>query len=809
MARLVVRALLALILLSLLAASPPGHRVPVLAADILGITPSGGPPGTPISISVDAGTFTPGSPVSATLQDSAANPSQSLGNWAAGADGSVQLASTIPLQVVVGAATITVSGVANGTLLSLHTTYLVQPAIVVTPNHGPAGASVAITIYGSGFGANAHVAFSMNGVPISGLGVATGSLGFFAPVAATVQVPTSGTPVIIGASDSTGAQAQAAFTVDAAVSSPATATATPTPAPAAITPTLILSPTVVPLGGTFSVTGNGFTPGHPISFTIGGVPAATTIPVAADAAGHFAMIFTLPTTVPLGPTVLTATDNTGTGVVQAAFTVGNPLPTATATATATSTPMVTTGASGVTNAYFAEGYTGQATTNGTATFNEMLNFLNPAGAPAPVTITYFTQDGTPPISVSRTIPASSSYQESVTADVGPDKIVGAQITSSQKVFVTRTIYRTAASGARLDGSTTLPASAPALTWAFPEGYTGISFQEYLTLLNPSTVPATVTVTLAPQADSAVGARVLSLSVPPQSRRTANIRALNLGNTARSVGMLVTSTVPIVAERVEYYGDGAGSGKFGSTVSSGITAPATQVRFPVLSSGGTAPNSQGQAQPVGDQAYITILNPASSGSPVQVAAAFAGPGGAPLGQPVTVDVPPGTRRTITVNTALGSGPLGPVSAVLNASGPIDAEAAQYAGGSPNSGPHPGIAFAGSATPTTDAFLTDLATALANGTPIKRSLFLFNPTNVAEQISATYIGAGGTPATASYSVPAGGILTVDVNQDTLPLGPATALGAELRLTSGLGGGFLAASVGVTLDGLSATENLAVSN
>ncbi|MGH2389753.1 MAG: DUF5719 family protein, partial [Chloroflexota bacterium] len=385
----------------------------------------------------------------------------------------------------------------------------------------------------------------------------------------------------------------------------------------------------------------------------------------------------------------------------------------------------------------------------------------------------------------------------------------AEVTSAQRVFVTRTIERQAVHGARLDGSTSLPTSAPALTWGFPEGYTGITFQEYLTLLNPSTAPATVTVTLAPQADSAAGARVLTEAVPAQSRRTVNIRALNQGAKAQSVGMLVSSTVPIVAERVEYFGDGAGSAKFGSTVSPGITGPAAQLRFPVLSSGGSASDNRGVAQAMGDQAYITILNPALTGSPVQVAAAFANASGISLGQAVMVDVPPGTRRTIVVNNGIGAGAAGPVSAVLNASGPIEAEAAQYVGGSPNSGPHPGVAFAGAATPTTDAFLTNLATAQADGTPVKRTLFLFNPTSGSEQIAATYFGSGGARATAGYTVAAGSILTINVSQDTQTIGPSLALGAELRLVSGTGGGFLAAAVGVTLDGLSATEDAGTPN
>ena len=89
-------------------------------------------------------------------------------------------------------------------------------------------------------------------------------------------------------------------------------------------------------------------------------------------------------------------------------------------------------------------------------------------------------------------------------DVGADKVVAAQVTSPQRVYVTRTMTRIAPDGARLDGSATLPVAAPATTWGFPEGYTGVTFQEYLTLLNPTASPANVTILLAPQADSAQG-----------------------------------------------------------------------------------------------------------------------------------------------------------------------------------------------------------------------------------------------------------------------------------------------------------------
>jgi hypothetical protein len=60
-----------------------------------------------------------------------------------------------------------------------------------------------------------------------------------------------------------------------------------------------------------------------------------------------------------------------------------------------------------------------------------------------------------------------------------------------------------------------------------------------------------------------------------------------------------------------------------------------------------------------------------------------------------------------------------------------------------------------------------------------------------------------------VAAGGILTVSVNQDTQSIGAANVLGAALRVVTPASGGFLAAAVGVTIDGLSVTENAGIAN
>ena len=176
-------------------------------------------------------------------------------------------------------------------------------------------------------------------------------------------------------------------------------------------------------------------------------------------------------------------------------------------------------------------------------------------------------------------------QEPASADACGDKVVAVGVTSSRHLAVTRTIERVAANGSRLDGSTTLLVGAPARTWAFPEAHTGVTFQEYATFLNPTATEANVTILLAPQAISAAGARHLTLTVPPLSRVTPNIRALNLTSPAKPVAKLVSSDVPLVAERVIYFGEGVGSGKFGSTVSAGIGQGSRDLHIAIGRSGG--------------------------------------------------------------------------------------------------------------------------------------------------------------------------------------------------------------------------------
>jgi hypothetical protein len=524
---------------------------------------------------------------------------------------------------------------------------------------------------------------------------------------------------------------------------------------------------------------------------IGGSPTPASMPSATP----MSTFTTRATDTPTATLTPTATPTlTPTNAPSATATL-TPTATPTATSTPTATPIVVPGG---TADYFAEGFTGLAATNGRATFTEVLNILNPSASVANVTITYYVQGASAPTVVSRSVPRTTVLRESVNTDVGADKSVAAVVTSPERIYVTRTITRISPSGARLDSSTTLPVRSPSTSWGFPEGYTGVTFQEYLTVLNPGNAQADVTVLLAPQATTSAGARTLTLTVPALSRITENIRSLNLTSSAKSVGMLITSSQPIVAERVIYFGDGSGSGKFGSTVATGIASGSTTLHLAFGASGGQGPT--------GDQAFITLLNPATTGNPVQVTATFADATGKSIGSPATATVSPGTRQTIIANNYVGSGKVPAFSVSLVATGPIEAESAQYFSGSPNIGEHPGVDFPAQAGAATDVYFTDLSTTLPdNSQALDRTVYLYNPGATVIQVAATYFGGNGATMQTAYTVAPGGIQPVNVVDDTqngIPPGP---LGAEFKLASGSTGSFIAYSVGLSSDSLSATEDV----
>ena len=94
---------------------------------------------------------------------------------------------------------------------------------------------------------------------------------------------------------------------------------------------------------------------------------------------------------------------------------------------------------------------------------------------------------------------------------------------------------------------------------------------------------------------------------------------------------------------------------------------------------------------------------------------------------------------------------------------------------------------------------------NNAALSRTVYLYNPGSSTIQVLAAYFGGNGANPTATYTVPAGGIQVVDVEQATQASIPPGPLGAEFKLAAGSGGGFIAYAVGLSSDSLSATGDV----
>jgi hypothetical protein len=218
-----------------------------------------------------------------------------------------------------------------------------------------------------------------------------------------------------------------------------------------------------------------------------------------------------------------------------------------------------------------------------------------------------------------------------------------------------------------DGSVAPGAQSGAREWLFAEGTTRPGYQEYLTIANPSTAPASVEVTYpgAPGTSSQV-------SVPGGQRATIDVnRAVGSG---RDVGarVVVTAGPDVIAERPLYY-------TLGGDVALGVPAPQRSWLF-----------AEGTTR-AGFQEYLTIANPGAADAAVSVYVRVAPGQGSPVAQAVTV--PAGGRVTVDVNAL--AGPDKDVGLVVTSTNdvPVLAErplyfTAPYAGGSVATGIAPG-------------------------------------------------------------------------------------------------------------------------
>ncbi len=267
-------------------------------------------------------------------------------------------------------------------------------------------------------------------------------------------------------------------------------------------------------------------------------------------------------------------------------------------------------------------------------YSSFITILNPPGGKdANVTLNYYgggTRLGTQTI----VVPAGQRGTTSP-AQLGINQTAALYVHSDQPVAVERPTYfstsRSNISGPVTGAFCVVGAQTPAKDWLFAEGYTGANFHEYLSLANfDSSATANVTVKL----EYANGATSpMTLTIPPQSQYFVDVNRLSSSFTSATsdVSAEVTSDIPIVAQRQEYF-------RFGGTLPGGTD---------IVGQPGTAKSSYSFAEGYtgsGFSEFLTLQNPNTISQDVVVRLYFADT----ITTEKVVTVGPQTRMTLDIN-----------------------------------------------------------------------------------------------------------------------------------------------------------------
>ncbi len=570
---------------------------------------------------------------------------------------------------------------------------------------------------------------------------------------------------------------------------------------------LLINPSSGPIGSTVAISATGFAPGEPVvaslQFPAGSALAGQDVPgtqqtFTASATGAISATFVVKSSVGLliaGSYNLTVKGG-NTGLTKSA-------------------PFVVTGGSGLStaNVFFAEGFTGTTAGGANANFTETLSILNANNFTTTYTVTYFIENpgaASTQKAVGGSIGPNSVVQRSVNTDVGLNAEVAAEVSSPAPLASTRIIARTNAAGAALDSSSSLgqqldlTAAAPTggFNYYLATGEIQLTNEEYLTLLNPTSTAASVTINILPQtvvsSTTVTTVAPLTASVPANSRVTVPIRKNLIGKGVVQFGVAVNSNVQIAVERPEYYGDGIGSAKYGATTKPAATSAANQFIFAADS--GVFPSTGGNPA-VGtgnDLSEIDIINPGTvAAGSATVTVSFFDKSGNPINsQQVQVDG--GQRETVEVNDVVST-QADVFSTVVTSDKNIFVERPTYYGGDPSKGGTFAVNDpAGAPAGLESVAFPFLDTATSTGAVISQTVYLYNPGATTISVRGIYASAGQT-VVKTYSVAKNSILAVNVNADAATL-PKTALGGIFQVVqtgSGTSDAFVASVVSNTPD------------
>ncbi len=279
-------------------------------------------------------------------------------------------------------------------------------------------------------------------------------------------------------------------------------------------------------------------------------------------------------------------------------------------------------------AYFAEGYTG-------AGFDEYLCLGNPQAVEVRAAVSYLFPDGTSLARVVR-VPPEARLTIYVNADVGPDREVAAKVESAGAVTAERTMYFVYG-GTLRGGHDAAGAATASRRWYFAEGYTGLGFEEWISVLNPGAASAELTFRFQTSGEGEI--EKSGFEVPAFSRRSFKVNDFLGAGYECSLELLSSS--PVVAERPMYF-DYLGTSSHhwqGGHCVMGSTELAQVYFF-----------AEGTSR-AGFEEWLTLQNP--NPRPIMVSATFQPASGQGEAVSKTYAVAAGKRHTVYVPGEVGA------------------------------------------------------------------------------------------------------------------------------------------------------------
>jgi IPT/TIG domain len=181
-------------------------------------------------------------------------------------------------------------------------------------------------------------------------------------------------------------------------------------------------------------------------------------------------------------------------------------------------------------------------------FETWLLIQNPNSSQANCAVTYMIE-GESPVKVDKTVPANSRASFNMETDIG-QKDASIKVESNVPVIPERAMYR----NNRREGHDSIGTTTPARSYYLAEGTTDWGFTTYVLVQNPNNAENTINFTyMTPTGTASQPSFVMAAN----SRKTIRVNDVVPG---KDLSTRVQGSLPLIAERAMYWGEGTTSGE---------------------------------------------------------------------------------------------------------------------------------------------------------------------------------------------------------------------------------------------------------